>query len=62
MLQGRSLALRPVVIVVALSFWGWLWGIAGALIAVPLTVAVVIACDHYPQSRWISTFLSSRRS
>lgn len=59
MLQGRSLALSPVVVVLALAFWGWIWGIAGALIAIPLTVMLVIICDQFERTRWISKLLSS---
>jgi AI-2 transport protein TqsA len=47
MLQGRRLSLAPVAIVLALAFWGWVWGIAGALVAVPLTAALAIACEHF---------------
>lgn len=58
-LQGRSLSLSPVAIVVALAFWSWVWGIAGALIAVPLTAALVIVCEHFGSTRWIARLLSS---
>lgn len=58
LLQGRSLALSPVAIVVALAFWSWVWGIAGALIAVPLTAAAAIACEHFPSTRWIAKLLA----
>lgn len=58
LLQGRSLSLSPVGIVVALAFWGWLWGIAGALIAVPLTAAIVIVCEHFEGTRWVARILS----
>ena len=61
-LQGRSLALPPVVIVVALAFWSWIWGVAGALIAVPLTVAIVIVCEHFPSTRWIARLLSGPKA
>lgn len=57
-LQRKSLALSPVGIVVALAFWGWLWGIAGALIAVPLTATLVIVCDAFDQTRWIARALA----
>jgi predicted PurR-regulated permease PerM len=60
-LQGRSLALSPVAVVVALTFWGWVWGIAGALIAIPLTVTLMIACAHFPSTKWIATLLASKR-
>lgn len=57
-LQGRSLSLSPVAIVLTLAFWGWVWGIAGALIAVPLTAALVIVCEHFSSTRWIAKLLS----
>lgn len=57
MLQGRGLALPSVSIIVALSFWGWVWGLAGALLAVPLTIAFIIACQHFRGMRWISGLL-----
>jgi AI-2 transport protein TqsA len=60
MLQGRSLSLSPIAVIVALAFWSWVWGIAGALIAVPLTVALVIACEHFSSTRWVATLLSGR--
>jgi predicted PurR-regulated permease PerM len=43
---GRSLALNPVVIFVDLLFWTWLWGIPGAIMAVPILMAFKIVCDH----------------
>ena len=61
MLQGRSLSLSPVVILVALAFWGWVWGIAGALLAVPLTAAIVIICEHFRSTEWIALLLSNRK-
>lgn len=57
-LQGRSLSLSPVAIIAALAFWSWVWGIAGALIAVPLTAALVIICEHSRSTKWISRLLS----
>lgn len=60
-LQGRSLALSPVVIVIALTFWGWVWGVAGALIAVPLTALIAIVCDHFDSTRWIAKLLSDAK-
>src|SRR5690606_35540733 len=48
MLLGRRLTLNPVVIFLALLVWGWLWGIPGVLMAVPLLAALKILCDHVP--------------
>ena len=58
-LHGRSLSLSPISIIVALAFWSWVWGIAGALIAVPLTVAIVIICEHFRSTEWIARLLST---
>lgn len=60
-LQGRNLSLSPIAIVVALAAWGWVWGVAGMLVAVPLTAALVIVCEHFPSTRWIAVLLSNRR-
>ena len=57
-LQGRSLSLTPMAVIVALSVWSWIWGIAGALIAVPMTSAAVVLCHHFPSVQWIATLLS----
>jgi predicted PurR-regulated permease PerM len=43
---GNRLALNPVVVFVSVLFWGWLWGVPGALLAVPVMATVKIFCDH----------------
>lgn len=57
-LQGQSLALSPFAIVVALAFWSWMWGLPGALLAIPLTAAIVIAADHFPATKWLARLLA----
>ncbi|WP_424360594.1 AI-2E family transporter [Methylocystis parvus] len=59
-LQGRSLALSPLAVLLALSIWSWVWGVAGALIAVPLTSALVVACRRIPGLRWVAALVSTR--
>jgi predicted PurR-regulated permease PerM len=44
MVLGRSFSLNPVVILVWLLFWGWLWGVAGLLLAMPMLVCTKIIC------------------
>jgi predicted PurR-regulated permease PerM len=46
LVMGRRLMLNPVVVLVWLIFWTWLWGVPGALMAVPLLAIVKIICDH----------------
>jgi predicted PurR-regulated permease PerM len=43
---GRRLTLNPVVIFLGLTFWGWIWGVTGAILAVPIMVVFKIFCDH----------------
>ena len=58
-LLGRKMPLNPVSIFVGLLFWGWLWGVTGALLAVPLTVMVKIICDHVTGLRAVGTLLDN---
>jgi predicted PurR-regulated permease PerM len=61
MLQGRSLSVSPVVLLFSIAFWGWVWGIPGALLAVPLTSSVIIVCQQFPQTRLIAELLAEER-
>jgi predicted PurR-regulated permease PerM len=62
MIVGRRLALNTVAILLALALWAWLWGVVGALIAVPLLVAVKAFCDHFEELSDWGEFLSPGRS
>jgi predicted PurR-regulated permease PerM len=46
MLLARRFTLNPLLVIVSLMFWDWLWGITGALLAVPLLAVTKILCDH----------------
>ena len=54
---GRSMSLNPVMVMVALVFWGWIWGIGGALLAVPFLAAAKIACDRLERLQPLGRFL-----
>jgi len=43
---GRSVSLSPFVVFVSMVFWGWMWGIVGIFLAVPLTVGLRIVLSH----------------
>lgn len=43
---GKNLGLSPFIILVSLSFWGFLWGFLGMILAVPLTVIIKIICEN----------------
>ena len=55
---GRRLSLNPLIVFVWLVFWGWMWGIPGALLAVPLLVCFKIVCDHVKSLEPLSNLLS----
>ncbi|HWR50417.1 MAG TPA: AI-2E family transporter [Bryobacteraceae bacterium] len=56
-LMGRHLQLNPVVLFIGLTFWGWLWGITGALMAVPLMATMKILCDRIDPLAPVGEFL-----
>ena len=57
-LLGRSLNLSPLVILLSLAAWGTLWGFAGLLLCVPMTVAVMIVLSQFEATRPIAILLS----
>jgi AI-2 transport protein TqsA len=61
-MQGRELSLSPLVILFSLLLWGYLWGIAGTLIAVPITALIVVAFAHVEPLRPIALMLSGSDS
>jgi AI-2 transport protein TqsA len=59
-LLGRTLDLSPLGIILALSFWGLIWGVAGLFLAVPITGAFAIVCRHIDGLNWIAVALAGR--
>lgn len=60
-LLGRSLGLSPLVVFISLLFWGWIWGPAGMLFSVPMTVIAKLVLEESEDTRWIAVFLGSAR-
>lgn len=56
---GDRLNLSPVVILLFLVFWGWLWGITGALLAVPIAAAIQIALSQIPALAPLAVLMGS---
>lgn len=57
MIVGRRLALNPIFVFATVLFWGWLWGIAGALLAVPILAVFRIVCEATPVLRPIGALV-----
>jgi AI-2 transport protein TqsA len=60
-LVGRSLRLSTFVVLLSLMFWGWVWGIIGMFLAVPLTAAAKIAMENNPSLRTVAILLGPVR-
>ncbi len=58
-LMGRRLGLSPLVILVSLIFWGWVWGPVGMLLAVPVTTVVRILLENTTDLRWVAVLLDA---
>ena len=59
-LSGRFVDISPYAVLFAVFFWSFLWGIPGAFLGVPMTIAIVTACDHVPSTRWLAVLMSGR--
>lgn len=57
---GRRLTLNPAIVFVSLVTWSWLWGVAGAILAVPILVAIKAVAENVEALSGISVFLGRR--
>ena len=60
--QSRQVSLSPVVVLLSVIFFGWLWGAAGAFLGVPIMIAVVIAAANIEAARGFALLLSDQTS
>lgn len=56
-LMARELSLSPLLVLFSLFFWGWLWGIAGMILAVPILTAARILFENVPSLRFLGTMM-----
>jgi predicted PurR-regulated permease PerM len=61
-IMGDNLGLSPIVVLLSLVIWGWLWGFAGMILAVPMTMIIKIICENVPVLEPISILLGSRKA
>ena len=59
---GRRFFINPVVIFLGLLFWTFMWGIPGALLAVPLLFVIKVVCEHVERLKPMAAFMSSERA
>jgi predicted PurR-regulated permease PerM len=58
LILGSRFALNPIAIIIWLIFWGWMWGIIGALLAFPMLTVFKILCDHTESLSPVGKFLA----
>ncbi len=57
-IAGKRLSLSPFMVLFAVFFWSFLWGMAGAFIGVPILIAVLTICSEHESTRWIYVLMS----
>ena len=61
-IMGDRLGLSPLVVLVSLLLWGWIWGFAGLILAVPMMAIIKIVCENVPMLEPISILLGSHKA
>jgi len=56
--MGYGLGLSPLVVIFSLVFWGWLWGLPGMILAVPIAAIIKIITANIPSTKFISVMMS----
>jgi predicted PurR-regulated permease PerM len=59
-IAGAALSVSPFLILFAVFFWSFLWGIPGAFIGVPIVIAILTICEEHDSTKWVATLLSGR--
>lgn len=59
LIMGRRLELNTVAVFIGVAFWGWVWGLVGIFMAVPILVILKTFCEHFPRLAAFGEFLSS---
>ena len=57
--MGKSFSINVITILVMLMFWGYIWGIPGLILSIPMTVFIKIMLEQYPRTRVIANLMSS---
>ncbi len=59
-IMGRSLNLSPMIVILSLIFWGYIWGITGMILAVPIMATITIVFENFSSLRFLSVFFRGK--
>ena len=57
--MGKSFSINVITILVMLMFWGFIWGVPGMILSIPMTVFIKIMLEQYPKTRVIANLMSA---
>jgi AI-2 transport protein TqsA len=57
--SGNALAISPFIVLFSVFFWTWMWGLFGAFIGVPITIAALTFCAQHPATHWLAELLGA---
>jgi predicted PurR-regulated permease PerM len=60
--MGKSFSINIITVLVMLMFWGFLWGIPGLIMAIPITVFIKIILEQFPSTRFLAELLSGKEA
>lgn len=59
---GSALSMPPCLVLFSVFFWSYLWGLFGAFIGIPITIAILTVCSHISSCRWVSELFCTANS
>ncbi len=59
-LMGRTLNLSPMIVILSLIFWGYIWGVTGLILAVPILATLTIVFENFPSLRFLAVFFRGK--
>jgi predicted PurR-regulated permease PerM len=57
--SGNALAISPFIVLFSVFFWTWMWGLFGAFIGVPITIAALTFCAQHRSTQWLADLLGA---
>jgi hypothetical protein len=61
-LYGHSVGVSDLALLITITFWTWLWGGIGLVLATPLTVCILVLCKYLPNMAWVDILLGDKQT